>query len=304
MWTASGAIAIMALAVGGAGGADDARPFAVAVLSTSGIPAYRTAVAGIEAGFKAQGARSPALFELISDDDLLTVERLRCAKPQVLVTVGSSASALAASLGIPYFSTMVLKEDAVASVESKEPLSTVTLDIAPKAVFTRIRRLFPTRRRIAVLRQRGQLEPAAEELRSEAAALGLSLELVDCDSPKELLCALRKLRGRADLVWCLPNRALYEPALVHALILVSIRQRLPLVGFSEAFVKAGALVGFLPDYRDIGDQAAALVLAYRSGQPLGRKEHPRNVRTMVNERVARVLGIEIKAGPGEVEFVK
>jgi len=294
----------MLLAVGMASGADGVRPVAVAVLSSSGVPAYRTAVEGLQNALRAQGVEPPVLFDLASENDPPTVERLRSANPRLVVSVGSGATAVAASLGIPYFSTMLLPEEASPSIESKKPLTSVTLDVAPRSVFTRIRQLFPSRRRIGVIRGLGQLESKAEEIRSEAAALGLTVELVDCAGPKELLQAFQNLRTRADLVWCLPDRALYQPASVQALILESIRHGLPLVGFSEAFVRAGALVGFLPDYRDIGGQTAELVRAYQSGQTLGRTERPRTVRTMVNERVVRALGIQLNGSAGGVEFVK
>jgi putative ABC transport system substrate-binding protein len=297
-------IIVLAVAAAVAGSGQSVRAAGVAVLSSSGIPAYRSAVEGLQSAFKDRGDEALAVFELTSEDDIATIERLRATKPQIVVSVGSRATAVAAATGIPYLSTMLLGEETPQGQGSKNRLASVTLDISPQSVFTRIRQLFPAWRRIGVIRGRSQPEPPAEEIRAAAAALGLSVELMQCSGPKEVLEALRSLRGRADVVWCLPNRALYQPAMVHALILDSIRYRLPLIGFSEAFVSAGGLVGFLPDYRDIGRQTAELVRRYQGGQAQQGEERPRTIRTMVNERVVRALGIELNAAAKGVQLVK
>jgi putative ABC transport system substrate-binding protein len=144
------------------------------------------------------------------------------------------------------------------------------------------------------------------EIRSQAGALGYSTRFIPCEGPKEMLDALQGLRGQVDLVWCLPDRALYSPASITALILASIRNRLPLIGFSEGFVKAGAPVGFYASYREIGVQTAEAVRRFQEGRPPREKEAPRTIKTAVNERVLRLLGIELRApnGAGEVVFVR
>jgi ABC-type uncharacterized transport system substrate-binding protein len=64
------------------------------------------------------------------------------------------------------------------------------------------------------------------------------------------------------------------------------------IGFSEGFVRAGATVGFYPDYADIGAQTAETVKRYLSDQEVSRVEAPRKMRMAVNDRVLRILGIE------------
>ena len=82
------------------------------------------------------------------------------------------------------------------------------------------------------------------------------MSVVDCRSPKELLDQFAALEDSYELVWCLPDSTLYQPATVTPLILSSIRRKLPVIGFSLGFVNAGALAGFYPDYRDLGAQTA------------------------------------------------
>jgi ABC-type uncharacterized transport system substrate-binding protein len=69
---------------------------------------------------------------------------------------------------------------------------------------------------------------------------------------------------------------------------------LPLVGFSTGFVRAGALAGFQPDYREIGIQAAESALRFLEGAPLKARQEARVVRTIVNERAMRIFGIDLR----------
>ncbi len=87
-------------------------------------------------------------------------------------------------------------------------------------------------------------------------------------------------------------------------------QFLQTVSFAGAFspqigqtLNLTVLVGFAPEYGDIGSQTADLVRRHLQGQPLRPSEAPRTVRTLVNERVARVLGLRPVSGK-EVEFVQ
>jgi ABC-type uncharacterized transport system substrate-binding protein len=298
---------ILAIMTANAGSIDSrlSRPDGVlAVLSTSGVPAYRAAIEGLEAALRRQGEDPPAIFEMASERDRATVDRLRAARPRLVVSVGSRACAVAAGLDIRYVSTMLLQEEAAPPPRAQKAVALVTLDVPPGVVFLGVRRVFPAVHRIAVIRDRSQTEPSVEAIRTQATAAGLALKLIECSSPKEALEVLPRLRGKVDLIWCLPNRELYEPASVQAMILASIRYHLPLIGFSEAFVKAGALVGSLPDYRRIGGQTADLLDRYEEGRPVGPVEHPRYIRTIVNQRVVRALGIALSGDRKGMGFVQ
>jgi putative ABC transport system substrate-binding protein len=194
--------------------------------------------------------------------------------------------------------------DGEAEARGAGVVTRVLLDVPPAAVLARLRQLFPSRRRLGVVLGRGQ--PSTLRAAIQGQAGGWAVEFVECNEPKRLLEAIPALQDRVDLLWCLPDRSLYQPATVTALILASIRNRLPLIGFSEGFVKAGALVAFYADYRDLGAQTAEVVRRYREGQAMHAKEAPRTVKTVINERVLRVLGIGLPPFPqaGGLEFVK
>lgn len=287
-----------------AGGQTSGEVPPVAVVSSGRIPAYREALEG----FRAEWGGRPgevAWFEIEEGSPAGLLRRLRLAKPRVVVAMGTRALDLAAELEFPLVSTMVLSGEVDAAVPPKA-VARILLDVPPPVALARIRLLFPGRRRVGVIWNPTQAGLGRAELQGYAAEAGLWLHFLDCVSPRALVEAIPEFHRKVDLVWCLPDRRLYPPPSVSALILAAIRDRLPLVGFSESFVRAGALVGFYPDYHQIGAQAAEAVRRFEEGRPTPPLEPPRAIRTAVNERVLRALGIQLRLPKeaGEVVFLR
>ena len=90
----------------------------------------------------------------------------------------------------------------------------------------------------------------------------------------------------------LPDAVLYNSATVKPLILASLDQRLPVIGFSAAFVRAGAAAGVFADFREAGRQAADAALRYDTSRAQRIVEQPRKLKLAVNQRVLRLLGLD------------
>jgi putative ABC transport system substrate-binding protein len=288
---------------GGAPAAGGNVPKAL-VVGSSSAPAYaeamegaRSALAGASATIKTASLDRPG-----GEDSL---RALLAEKPDVVIAVGSAAMDLvsASKSGAAVVSTMVLESEP-RSRQADAGGSTVTLDLPPAAMLARLKQLFPERKRVAVIRGPALTTTAAVEIQSQARRLGYEIRIVESPGPKELLDAIGGLRGSVDFIWCLPDRSLYQGPTVAALALAALRNRVPLIGFSEGLVRAGALVGFYPDYRDVGAQAGESALRLLTSGHAAR-EYPRKVRTAVNDRVARVLGVERRsAAADDVVVVK
>lgn len=279
-----------------AAAADAPQAMQVLVVSSSQLPAYGEALEGLRSILLGPEFAITVLdLGQAADNDNLSV--LLARKPAVVVAAGSASveAVTAAGHGPPVVATMVLAPVPAAS-NGNRAVATITLEVPPAAVLTRLAQLYPNRNRIAVIR--GPTLPAAGAAKLEgfARGQGYQVRIFDCPGPKELLDTLGSLRDRFDFVWCLPDSALYQGPTVSAVILASIRYRVPLIGFSEGLVRAGALVGFYPDYRDIGRQTGEAVVREIRGLPPVPVEHPRKVKASVNERVMRVLGVQYAPG--------
>jgi ABC-type uncharacterized transport system substrate-binding protein len=265
-------------------------PAVVLVASGSNVPAFDEAISGIRTALANSGA-GVLVLSIDSAGSVKLTENLRH-KPRVVVAVGSAAWRRIVETGYdgPVILTMVLHS--TNSETTGKPVGSVTIDLPPSIVLARLSQLYPERKRIAIVRG-PELPPALmADAENQSRKLGYQVHILDCQKPRELLDKVGALRGRVDFLLTFPDSTLYSGPVVSALILSGIRNGIPLVGFSEGMVRSGALIGFFADYQDIGVQTGESVLLCLSGQTIAKLQAPRRIKTAVNERVMRVLGVQ------------
>jgi len=260
------------------------------------VPAYEEAIEGLRSALGSEALRVVSLDQLGKGERICTLAAHDASG--VLIAVGSAAlDALRDCSGLPPLLTTMVLASGSADKASAGTQAVVTLEIPPDALLQRIRRMYPGSKRIALVRGPALSSHSAGEIQIAARRLGLTVDTLACPGPKELLDTIPFLDRPYDFLWCLPDSILYQGPTVPALILSSMRRRLPIIGFSKGLVRAGALVGFYPDYKDIGAQTGELALRRLAGFPCPLRTSPRQVKTAVNERVMRALGIH--ATPGD-----
>ena len=122
------------------------------------------------------------------------------------------------------------------------------------------------------------------------------LEAVDVDRYDSMADAIAELFQRdVDLIWTMADSGIYNRATVNSLLLSSLRQQIPVFGFSGSFVKAGALLGLDADPALQGEYAASLVVSGLEGNKLNDKSICSGVTIAVNMVVADRLGISLPA---------
>lgn len=280
----------------------------IVVVASSSAEAYRQAVEGLKAGLSDR-TESLLVIEL-SDEPTRPLWRdtLQKFAPAVVVGVGSDATQAlqAQEPPAPVISTMILAKSIQAP--ASRIVGAVTLDMPPALVLRIVGKIFPQARRLGLLWSPARGAQSLSELTAEASRAGFVLRTAEVPDPSRLLAALDALEGKADLVWCLPDETLYTPTTVKPLVVASLRKRLPLVGFSAGFARAGAVIGIYPDFREVGAQTAGMVKRFLDGESRPGSETPRRLRAVVNLKVLRLLGLragvsEEAAGP-ELEFMR
>jgi len=128
----------------------------------------------------------------------------------------------------------------------------VSLNIPLATIVQQVGRVLPGKRRLGVIRSASTAGPPPSALASQGDRNGFTIRVVDCEGPDKLIEAFLSLSNEADLIWCQPDSMLYNAATIKPLVLASLRHRLPIIGFSAAFVTAGAAVGIYPDFRATG----------------------------------------------------
>lgn len=170
-------------------------------------------------------------------------------------------------------------------------LSAVVLDQPPARQMALIRFALPAVARVGVLAGRATPLPALEQAAHEA---GLRLTAVPAQGDA-LFPALRALLPEVDVLLALPDPEVFNSRSVTPILTATYRQRVPLIGFSPAYVKAGALLALYSTPAQIGRQSGAVLAAALAANRLPPTQAPREFVIDINPDVARLFGLRLDA---------
>lgn len=187
----------------------------------------------------------------------------------------------------------------VRAAEAPAGIDVIDLEVSEEVQVGWLKRAFPGRRRLVVLRQPGGALLDAD-LRAAAEKHGMAIDLVDVSRPGEAVYALERALRRerqGAVVWLLADPVVVTGDTVTPLTQVALAARVPVVGFSSYFLKAGALGAVRTDFGKMGEAAFALTDPARSGATPARHAPP-GAHLALNVRLAERLGIALGSGPG------
>ncbi len=183
--------------------------------------------------------------------------------------------------------------------------SAIYLDQPYVRQFQLIRLLFPEKQDVGVLLgpstlgQLPLLRSAAKQTRFE-----LAVEKVEREA--DVIPALNRLLPNSSVFFAFPDPLVHNRATIQGVLLTTYRHRVPVVGFSVNYVRAGALVAVYTSPTQIGQQAAEIIQAAAAerGRALPAPRHPRYFSVATNTQVARSLGLEIEGEASLIEKLK
>jgi putative ABC transport system substrate-binding protein len=275
----------------------------ILVLQSEDEPAFTEAVEGFTQQLRRHRPAGSLRLD-VSDFSKLTpaeAERL-LAEPKLalVVTLGSQATVWAQSAvrGTPLLFGMVLDPQAqgIDPARAASPMTGVSMQIPLSSQFERLRQVLPNARRIGTVYD-VRNQALVNEAKREAGRYGLTLVGAPVENAAAVPEAFRTLAGKVDALWAFPDTTVYTREAAQFILLFSFRNRLPLMGFSRGYVRAGALFALYADYKDVGRQLGELAEDILSGRPareipLGV---PRRHALAVNMRVAEALGAKVSA---------
>lgn len=237
----------------------------------------------------------------------------KASPPDLLVTVGVSAldgvlerlPALGESWSrMPLLATLipqvVLDARQASPHLGSRPFSAVVLDQPLERTLALVRRAFPERLRVGVV-PGPQMLPRLDSLAKAMTAQRLSLVAGPAvTTPDTIYPSLKAVLDGADLVLALPEPAVYNGTTLQHILLTSYRARLPLVAYSAAAVRAGAVLSLYSTPAQIGRRAIEMIQAWRAGRGLPPPQGPREFTVGSNAKVAASLGLALD-DPAEIE---
>jgi len=267
-------------------------PQVLALLSAE-FPPYQEAAEGFEAScgcevrrvsLAAAGPRYPLEAEV------------EATRPALVLAVGPRALEAASQLtDVPVVYVMVVSPDPAAL--SLRNVTGVRMAISPEEQLGRFLRAVPGLRRIGLIYDPARSAEFVRRAREAAGKAGVSLVTAETGSAREVPARLAALRGRIDAFWMIPDTTVVTPQTAEAILLLTAADRVPVLTFSERYVKLGALMSMSVGVSagDMGRQAGRIGMdILRRGRVVENGyAYAEQGRLSVNYAVAGRMGLDL-----------
>jgi putative ABC transport system substrate-binding protein len=132
-------------------------------------------------------------------------------------------------------------------------------------------------------------------LQNELARHGYKLVAKQMQSKETLSSDLEEVLARSDVLLAIPDSNIFSSSNIRNILLSSYRQRIPLVGLSQAYVNAGALCAIFSTPEQLAVQASVTTKLFAQTRHLPDPQPPALYTIAVNQDVARTLGVTTKS---------
>lgn len=256
---------------------------------------YRELAEGVASGLRQSGAGEARTIGLEA------LGRTDASRIDAVVAVGvKAAQAVAAKeWRVPVINTLIPRVtlDKIAppsKAKSAGRQSTaVYLDQPVARQLDLVRLVLPGKPRVGVILG-PDTQDLAESLRAEANARGLEIEIGRVNSEAEIFPALENIASESDALLVLPDSLVATPQTLHNILFTAYRFRMPVIGFSPAFVRAGALVAVHSTPAQLALQVVDVLRLLDPKAPdLPAPQYPEHFSVTINSHVARSLEIPL-----------
>jgi putative ABC transport system substrate-binding protein len=278
--------------------AQDAQADRVLILLGKSYPQYQQVAAGFTEVWKAETGNEPTLVVFPTNEK--KKNQLLSSQPTLVVGLGEVPTVWALGRDEEFrlaFSMVVAPQRLegfakLLSTKSRR-LAGISIEVDPEKQLDLLLTVMPGLKRIGVLTNSVALRPNVSKLAGICEKRGLELNHVELPVLSELPAKLSDLLGRVELVWSLPDPAIFHSESAQHIITQCSERKVPLVGLSATFVKSGATISFDPDYHEVGQLLANQCLIRAAGQAGSLTvASPQTIVVSINERSFRALSLK------------
>lgn len=217
---------------------------------------------------------------------------------RIIITIGARAAAAAAHHAprTPALNTLLRRrayEQLHGHGHHLAPTSAIFLDQpASRQIATLIEALPGWQvAMIASPHSRGLVSRLAEEARRH----GVPVITTEIDSERELFAAIQTILAGDTVLLGVPDDEIFNSNTIKNILLASYKQDSPFMGFSPAYVHAGALLALYSTPAHVAEQAVEAVSDFLSGLGLPLPQHPNQFEVGINRTVGKSLGISLES---------
>lgn len=277
-----------------------AGDFRIVAVSSRNEAPYRQALEGFRQQLAEKGVASMIETHSLETDSAAAERAIQGAggkNDTLFLAFGATATQAVArqSAATPVVACLVLDAD---NLRQTDNIAGVTLDFPLETQVAWIRKFLPEARTVGILYNPAENRKKIGQAEILLRKSGLTLYAREVARPQDLPDALEKMaKNQVDVLWSLHDPLIFSPQTAKPILLFSFRNRIPLIGLSDAWVKAGALYALEWDYEDIGKQCATVAIKIIQGaKPAALPPAPpRKMPYSVNARTAGHMNLEMPA---------
>ncbi|MBU4260736.1 MAG: hypothetical protein KKC76_02510 [Proteobacteria bacterium] len=214
------------------------------------------------------------------------------ARPDLILTLGRNALLAVRDISeIPIVFLLVVAPEII--IEDRDNITGVNLDIPATLQFCELTRLLPQVRRIGVIYNTAH--SAMDIQQARRGRPDLQFVALHAQSTREVPSLLEELHDKVDLIWLLPDLIVTNPQILESYFLFSFKNKVPVLAFSQKYLKSGAAIVVTFDLEAMGEQAAVMAARILRGTPVSSVPPTdiSRVKTIVNPTVVRKLQLDI-----------
>ena len=99
---------------------------------------------------------------------------------------------------------------------------------------------------------------------------------------------------RSDIFLAIPDNANFNRSVSRWALYISLRNKVPLIGFSPSYSEAGAVISLYSTPKQLAYQTSDIVLNYLVNHKLAPASYPLKYETIINESTARTLRMNLQ----------
>ncbi len=269
----------------------------VAVLKSDDLGPYDRFVTG----FSVELQRQPRVYVLKGDEEAVLAE-LRAGAPELVLALGPKAATLAMRRlpETPILFALVPNWQRYGL--SGRNVAGIALSRSVARDLETLQAIVPGLGRLGVFFDPRYSKTLIREIRRASEAQGVKLVAVQVSGPEEVARSLRRLEGKVDALWMIPDRTVADVRAFQAVRDFALGKGLPVLALTSTQVREGALLALAPNYGRLGRQAAQIARRILAGTPAGEigVREPEGLDLVVNLTAAR--RVARRSGGGDLAW--
>jgi putative ABC transport system substrate-binding protein len=230
----------------------------------------------------------------------LLKERLEKGGFSLVVVVGPEAARFCQKQfpepKLPIVYSMVLNPDEI--LKPGSAICGVPLSIPVKLQLNRISMALPSVKRIGLIYDPFYNTDFFSEAKQQGLTVNIEIVPLKVSSKKEIPKVLKNSLNHVDCLWLIPDRTVISESIIQYIIKEALLKEKPVIGYNRFFYESGAVLTFIFDYHELGQQTAGIVKDVILNGLC--RNIPASFHTWVNVRVAEKIGLTVDLNASSV----